>query len=363
MHRVTVRRRLLFAAAATSALALALAGCGRGEEADQDGAATAPGLATIEVGAETAPSEMLLDGVVEAVNQATLSAQTAGRVAEVPVDVNDAVKAGALLMRLRATEQVAGLGQAQAALKAAIARDAQARAQFDRIRDMYERKVVARATYDEAVTARDAAGAGLAAAQAGVESAREGVAYTELRAPYDGVVTARYVEAGEAVAPGKPLLTVAALGALRVVVEVPQSVADQVRTLRQAHVYAGSERVASAAVTVYPAADPQSGTFRARVDLPATAVALAPGMHVKVGFVTGEASRLLVPRTAVVERSELRAVYVVTPEGRVVLRQVRLGRPLDDRIEVLAGLAKGERVATDPAAAGADARQVAASHE
>jgi RND family efflux transporter MFP subunit len=354
-------RNVLFAAAATGALALA--GCGKGDEADQNGATVASGLATIEVGAESAPAELLLDGIVEAVNQATLSAQTAGRVAEVPVDVNDPVKAGALLLRLRATEQVAGLGQAQAALQAAVARDAQARAQFERIRDMYERKVVARATYDEAVTARDAAAANRAAAQAGLESAREGVAYTELRAPYDGVVTARYVEAGEAVAPGTPLLTVAALGELRVVAEVPQSAADQVRALRQAHVYVGDERVASAAVTVFPAADPRSGTFRARIDLPVTTMALAPGMHAKVGFVTGEATRLLVPRSAVVERSELRAVYVVTPEGRVVLRQVRLGRPLGDRIEVIAGLAKGERVATDPAAAGVDARPMAAAHE
>jgi RND family efflux transporter MFP subunit len=361
MRVVIARRNVLFAAAATGALALA--GCGKGDEADADGAPRAPGLATVEVGAETAPAEMLLDGVVEAVNQATLSAQTAGRVAEVPVDVNDPVQAGALLMRLRATEQVAGLGQAQAALQAAVAQDAQARAQFERIRDMYERKVVARATYDEALTARDAAKASLAAARSGLESAREGVAYTELRAPYDGVVTARHVEAGEAVAPGMPLLTVAALGELRIVVEVPQSVVGQVRALRQAHVYVGSERVASAAVTVFPAADPQSGTFRARIDLPVTTVALAPGMHAKVGFVTGAASRLLVPRSAVVERSELRAVYVVTPEGRVVLRQVRLGRPVDDRIEVIAGLAKGERVATDPAAAGVDARPMATTHE
>jgi RND family efflux transporter MFP subunit len=228
---------------------------------------------------------------------------------------------------------------------------------------MYERKVVARATYDEAVTARDAAAANLAAAKSGLESAREGVAYTELRAPYDGVVTARYVETGEAVAPGKPLLTVAALGELRVVAEIPQSVAQQVRLLRQANVYVGDARVASAAVTVFPAADPQSGTFRARVELPASTTSLAPGMHAKVGFVTGESNRMLVPRTAVVERSELRAVYVVTPEGRVVLRQVRLGRPVGDRIEVIAGLAKGERVSTDPAAAGMNARPTAAANE
>jgi len=360
--RLAIPARRILLAAAVAGL-LSVAGCGEDDAAGRGEGKQATGLATVVVGTEAAPAEMVLDGVVEAVNQATLSAQTAGRVAEIHVDVNDPVKAGALLMRLRATEQVAGLGQAQAALQAAKARDAQARAQFDRIRDMYERKVVARATYDEAVTARDAAAASLAAAQAGLESAREGVAYTELRAPYDGVVTARHVEAGEAVAPGRPLLTVAALGALRVVAEVPQSVAGQVRALRQANVYVGSERIAAASVTVFPAADPQSGTFRVRIDLPESPVALAPGMHAKVGFVTGESSRMLVPRSAVVERSELRAVYVVTPEGSVVLRQVRLGRPVGDRIEVIAGLAQGERVATDPAAAGVDARPVAANHE
>jgi hypothetical protein len=129
-------------------------------------------------------------------------------------------------------------------------------------------------------------------------------------------------------------------------------------------VYVGDETISSAAVTMFPAADPQSGTFRVRIALPETGKPLAPGMHAKVGFATGEASRTLVPRTAVVERSELRAVYVVTPEGRVVLRQVRLGRPLGDNIEVIAGLARGERVAADPAAAGIEARTVAAkTHE
>ena len=355
-------RNVMIAAAVTGALALA--GCGNGDKSSTAAATRTSNLATVEVGAETAPAETLFDGVVEAVNQATLSAQTAGRIAEVLVDVNDTVKKDALLIRLRATEQVAGLGQAQAALQAATARDAQASAQFDRIRDMYERKVVARATYDEAVTARDAAAANRAAAKAALESAREGVAYTELRAPYDGVVTARRMQAGEAVAPGMPLLTVSALGALRVVAEIPQSMADPVRSLRQAHVYAGSETITSSAVTMFPSADPQSGTFRVRVDLPMTGTPLAPGMHAKVGFLTGAASRTLVPRTAVVERSELRAVYVVTPDGRVVLRQVRLGRPLGDNIEVIAGLARGERVAVDPAAAGVEARTIAAkTHE
>jgi RND family efflux transporter MFP subunit len=333
-----------------------LAACGGDDSPTTSAPAPGTALATIEVGAAPAPAELLLDGIVEAVNQATLSAQTAGRVAEVKVEVNDRVRAGDLLLRLRATEQVAGLGQAQAQLQAAQAQEAQARAQHDRIRDMYERKVVARATYDAAVAARDSAVAALAAARAGVESAREGVAYTELRAPFDGAVTARRVQVGEAVAPGTPLVTVASLDAMRVIAEIPQSLAATVRAARQATVHAGDERIAASAITLYPAAEPQSATFRARVDLPESATRLAPGTFVKVGFVTGETSRVLLPRATVVERSEMQAVYVVMPDGRVVLRQVRLGRVDGGQVEVIAGLASGEKVATDPAAAALAAR-------
>lgn len=346
-------------AAIVAISALALAACNGNEPSPAASPAATSNLATMTVGAEAAPAELLLDGIVEAVNQATLSAQTAGRVAEVNVEVNDRVKQGELLMRLRATEQVAGLGQAQAALRAAMAQDAQALAQHDRIRDMYERKVVARTTYDDAIAARDTAAANLAATRAGLEAAREGVSYTELRAPYDGVVTAKRAQVGEAVAPGMPLLTVAALDAMRVVAEVPQTSANAVQASPRAVVYVGDERIAATKVTLYPSAEPASGTFRARVELPQAGTRLAPGTYAKVGFVTGETSRVLVPVSAVVDRSELRAVYVVMPDGRVALRQVRLGRPLGDRIEVIAGLAPGEKVAMDPAAAGLAARAVA----
>ncbi len=94
-----------------------------------------------------------------------------------------------------------------------------------------------------------------------------------------------------------------------------------------------------------------------RIELPKGVQGLAPGMFVKVGLVTGEADLLLVPRVAVVERSEMRAVYVVAPDGRVSLRQVRLGHVRGDQIEILAGLVAGDVVALDPAAAATRARQ------
>jgi RND family efflux transporter MFP subunit len=260
-----------------------------------------------------------------------------------------------VILRIRSTEQVAGLTQAQAALKEATAREAEAQVRYQRINDMYQRRVVAKATLDEASAARDAAVARLIAARAGLDAAREGVAYTEVRAPYSGVVTQKFVQLGELVTPGTPLMAGASLDALRVVAEVPQSVIEQVRKVHKAVVYIDGRRVESIGLTLFPSAQPQTNTFRVRIELPKGVQGLAPGMFVKVGLVTGAADLLLVPRAAVVERSEMRAVYVVAPDGRVGLRQVRLGHVRGDQIEILAGLVAGDTIARDPAAAAARA--------
>lgn len=327
-----------------------LAACG-GPAPVAPPAPVADGLRTQEIRPRAMPLERRLDGTIEAVNQGTVAAQTAGRVTEVLYDVNDFVPAGAVIVRLRATEQRSGLLQAEAALREADAREQEARTRYDRVALMYERKLVAKAALDEATATRDAAVARLAAARAAVTSAREGVAYTEVRAPYAGIVTQRHVEVGESVAPGTLLMSGLSLRYLRVVVDVPQSVVEQVRRIRKGAVYVGDRRIEAARLTIFPQAATPSNTFRARLELPENAADLYPGMFVKAGFVIGEAERLLVPATAVVERGEVTSVYVVGADGRVSLRQLRLGHRFDEGIEVLSGLSPGERIALDPAAA------------
>lgn len=311
----------------------------------------AGGLRTFTVAAEEAPVERVLDGRIEAVNQGTVSAQTSGRVAEVLYDVNDFVPAGAVIVRLRATEQRASMEQAQAALREAQAREAETQTRYSRIRGLYEDEAASKAQLDAVAAERDAAVARLNAARAALAAAREGVSYTEVRAPYAGVVTQRHVEAGESVSPGTPLMSGLSLQYLRVAVDVPQSVVENVREIGNAAVYVDGRRIQAQKLTIFPRAEAQSNTFRARIDLPENAADLYPGMLVKVGFVVGEARRLSIPGSALVERSEIAGVYAVDEQGRVSLRQVRIGRRLDDRVEVLAGLVEGDRVAADPLAA------------
>ena len=341
-------RPLALVAAAVAAGAW-LAACGGAHRSPPAPAQSA--LRTLVIEPVNTPIERRLDGVIEAVNQGTVAAQTAGRVEAILYDVNDFVPAGAVIVRLRATEQRAGLSQARAALQEATAREADAQTRYQRIADMYERKVVPKATLDEAAVNRAAAVAHLKAARAALQSAAEGVAYTEVRAPYAGVVTRRLVQVGETVSPGTPLMSGLSLQYLRVAVDVPQSIVAQVRRIRQGAVYVEGRRIEATRVTVFPEASSPSNTFRARLELPENAADLYPGMFVKVGFVTGEARRVLVPQQALVERSEITAVYVVEADGRTALRQVRVGDRFDDRLEIISGVSPGERIALDPLAA------------
>jgi multidrug efflux pump subunit AcrA (membrane-fusion protein) len=148
---------------------------------------------------------------------------------------------------------------------------------------------------------------------------------------------------------------------LRVVVDLPQSVAIEVRKEPRAAVLTSEGRVEASSVTVFPTADAVTNTFRVRLELPDGQFGLYPGMFVKAAFPVGEADRLLVPAAAVFHRSEVTAVYVVS-EDNVSLRQVRPGQKIGERIEILAGLEPGERVALDPVRAGILAKSLAGAH-
>jgi len=210
---------------------------------------------------------------------------------------------------------------------------------------------VARAQLDQATAQRDAARAALESARAAVREAGEQVDYTVIRAPYSGILTQRHVELGETVRPGQPLVSGLSLNQLRVNVEIPQSDMLAVRGYAKASVLlAEGTRLAAERMVVFPFADPATHSFKVRLELPDAETGLQPGMTVKAAFVIGEAERLLVPLSALVRRSEIAGVYVLGERGPQ-LRQLRLGHRYGERVEVLAGLSAGERIALDPNAA------------
>ncbi|EXJ13248.1 efflux RND transporter periplasmic adaptor subunit [Imhoffiella purpurea] len=326
--------------------------------------AAAASLETAVAAYHTLPREYRLDGIVEAVNRTTVSAQTQGQVQEIYYDVDDFVEKNALIARLKDTEHRARVSQAAADLKSATARLQQAKDEHERVSGLYRKKNVSDSAMDKATADLASAQAAFESATARLEQAQEQLAYTEIRAPYSGIVTHRHVELGEIASPGSPVMSGISLDELRVKVDVPQSIIPAIRQRdsegvpgARVRVYLpGDGVIETGNITVFPYADLGSNTFKVRIELPTQPGdklrALFPGMFVKTGFIVGDKSELTVPRRAVVHRSEVTGVYVVGTEGRVSFRQVRLGRTLPDAYAILSGLTAGERVALDPIAAG-----------
>ena len=325
------------------------------------GAALSAELATQAAALEQIPQEQRFEAVIEAVNRATVSAQTSGRIEEVLFDVDDYVERDAVLLRFRAAEQTARLQQAQASLEETAARLREARAEQARIASIYARQLVAKAAMDKANAELKAAEARHESANARLAEAQEQFEHTEVRSPYAGIVVERHVEPGEAANPGQPLMTGVSLEQLRAVAAVPQRYIGIVRGLAEANVYAADRApIPSTSITISPYADAATHSFRVRVNLPPGNHGLYPGMLVEAGFATGVAEQLLIPPEALVQRSEVTAVYVVADDGALRFRQVRAGQPLPDgRIPVLSGLVAGEQVALDPIQAGRVLKQQA----
>jgi RND family efflux transporter MFP subunit len=319
-------------------------------------------LQTAEVANQLVPREYRLDGVVEAIKRSTVSAQTQGQVEEIFFDVDDFVEKSALIVRLKDTEHRARVTRAAAELKSATAQLLQAKDEFARVQGLHAKKLISDSAMDKATAERDSTQGKLEAAVAGLEQAEEQLRYTRIRAPYSGIVTQRHVEPGETVSPGAPVMTGISLDELRVIVDVPQSLIPSVRRGGEVRVYLpeGSDLTADK-ITVFPYAELSSNTFKVRLDLPEGTKGLFPGTFVKTGFVTGEKRELVVPKAAVVYRSEVTGVYVLNGGGKLHFRQVRLGRDLGDVLVVLAGLTEGERLALDPIAAGAALKAQAAN--
>lgn len=292
---------------------------------------------------------LVLDGVIEAVQQSTVSAQTSGTVRALPFDVDDSVAAGDLIVQLDSSEQRARVNQAQAGRNEARATLDDARQRFKRVERVHERGLVSRQEFDQARNNLAGARARLERAEAALAEAREQLGYTRIVAPYGGILTERHVAVGESVNPGQALLSGLSLEQLRVVVDLPQQYANLARRDRQATVMLADGRaLETGEMTFYPYADPATHTFRLRMRLNEPNGALFPGMLVKVGIPVARREVLWVPASSLIRRSELRAVFVRDAQGRPRLRQVRTGSEQDGRLEILAGLNEGEQVFVHP---------------
>lgn len=335
------------------ALALAAAAIALSDAAAAAAESDPPAVDTIEVRARAVRSTLEFDATLEAVRQSTVAAQVSGNVVERYVRAGDSVRAGQPLVRIDERDARAAVARSVAAIAQARAERVDAQAAWERNRTLVERGFLSRAALDASQARLDAARANEQQAAAGAQQAALARSFTSVVAPYDGVVLATLVDAGDLAAPGRGIATLYQPGALRVVVQVPLSALSSAQHADEVVVtFADGQTLVPAVRTFVPGVDPVAQTRELRLEF-ADAVKLpgVPGQRARVRFDGAEVVRRTLPQRAVLRRGELDAVYVVR-DDRFALRAIRLGRSHGDEVEVLGGLADGEKVAADPVRAG-----------
>jgi RND family efflux transporter MFP subunit len=351
-------RRPALAVALTAALALgASAALVLGATTALAGTAE---LAAVQAQPGTGASPTVHDGVVEAVRQTVIAAQVSGAVVELPVKAGDRVKAGQLLLRLDARAADQGAAASDAQVRAARAAQDVAAKEFARQQQLAAAQFISAAALDRAQAEFKAAQAQAEAQLAQAGAARTQTGFYVVRAPYAGVLSEVSVTLGEMAMPGRALVTLYDPGALRVSASVPQSAATTigdgkaVRAEIPALAEAAQRMQTPLRVQVLPAADAATHTVTLRADLPPELNGAMPGQFARLWWPSAKDSAAAspwVPLQAIVRRAEMTGLYVLDPNGRPQLRQVRLGRNDGRNVEVLSGLSTGERVAIDAQAA------------
>ncbi|MFC7302161.1 efflux RND transporter periplasmic adaptor subunit [Cognatiluteimonas weifangensis] len=285
-------------------------------------------------------------GEVRAREESALAFRVGGQLLRRYVEVGDAVRRGELLAELDPGDlrlQVQAAQAQQAAADAELARAGAERARFARLA---REQLVSRSALDAQQAAYAAAAGQAKAARASLEVARNQAAYTQLRAPRDGAIATRQAEAGQVVAAGQPVFTLAGAAGREVAIALPEVGIREFRVGQPAQVElwnAPAQRLRGTLREIAPAADPQTRTYAARValdDAAAAAVELGQSARVYLAGGDGAQAALSVPLAAV-QRGPggTTAVWVVDPAShRLRLAPVQLGAFGEDRVPVLRGL-------------------------
>ena len=326
------------------ATAVLVAGLG----CDRKAEAPSPVLPTesVRLVASGSSSQGWVAASLEARDQAVLASRFAASVKAIPVREGQAVKAGQLLAQLDDGDLRGGRDAASAALDGAKAQQA-------RIRQLFAQQAATQAELDEANTQ-------LAQARAAMAGAQANLRYTELRSPFNGTVRSRAVDPGAFVTPGQPILTVDG-GGLELKASVTDSEAAGLKPGQEIPFEVDGQAGKARILALASSADPLTH----RRDLRATVLSpsgLRAGSfaRIRVGD-TAEDTSIWLPESALIRRGGLTGVFVVE-DGRAVLRWLSLGSQRQDRVEVRAGLKRGDSVVDQPGDL-QDGQPVEAPHE
>jgi RND family efflux transporter MFP subunit len=290
---------------------------------------------------------LAVSGKVQAANSAQLSTRMMGFVNEVPVNVGDKVSKGQLLVAINNADLQAKKAQVNAGITEATAAFNNAKKDYNRFKALFAENSASQKELDDITAHYNMAKARLEGAQQMKNEVNAQFAYTNITAPFSGVVTSKNITKGDMANPGQPLIAIEAPGDFEVMAMVPETEISQIKTGTPVNVMISSinKTLTGKVKEVSTSAQQTGGQYLVKINLDATDVPVLSGMFATVAFPVEKkatSSSILIPTAALVTNGQLSGVYTVSEGNTAMLRWLRLGRTLGDQVEVLSGLNAGE---------------------
>ncbi|GAF02356.1 efflux RND transporter periplasmic adaptor subunit [Saccharicrinis fermentans] len=326
-------------------VAIILHGCGSHETEESNKAGAL--VKTSQVRASEVPKTYQYSGTIAAVKKSTISTRIMGQIDQIYAHEGDRVEKGQLLLAIRSNDIMAKKSQVEAGIIEADAAYKNAERDYNRISNLYKQASATQKELDDVSMHFNMAKARLEVAQKAKAEVEEMMTYAHIRAPYAGVITNLFVDAGDMANPGLPLLAVEALGEFEVMTRIPESEIDLVSKGDTVYIALKScetnikgfvSRVSSSSIL-------SGAQFEVRISLLPTKMqekALRSGMFAQVKLRKGSNEKIMISKDLIVNRGQLTGVWTVGESQAALLRWVRLGKSDANQVEVLSGLSEGD---------------------
>lgn len=329
--------------------AFLLVSCG-GEEQKQSSADNSPAVAVKvqKIAANTQNPFVSASGKVQAVNSAELSTRMMGYVTKIYVKVGDRVRKGQLLLSINNSDLQAKKAGVEANIVKAEAAFKNAKKDYERFKNLFAKNSVSQKEMDDMTARYEMAKAGLSAAKQMRNEVNAQFAYADIRAPFFGIVTAKFIDQGALANPGMPLIAVEGKDKFEVVAGVPEIDISKIKkgTLVDVVIKSVSAKIKGRVAEISTSAKNTGGQYLVKIALDKVDTKILSGMFATVHFPIEKTDSftqiVLIKKDALVKRGQLSGVYSVSTQGRALLRWLRLGRVYGKQVEVLSGLSAGE---------------------
>ena len=295
-------------------------------------------------------TSLVVSGTIQAVNSANLSTRLMGFVERINVKVGDKVSKGQVLIAINNNDLEAKRAQVNAGISEATAAFNIAEKDYNRFKNLFKQNSASQKELDDITANYRMARARLESAQQMKNEINAQFPYTNIKAPFSGIVTSKFIDEGAMTNPGMPLLAIESPNNFEAVARVPESMISQISKGEDVNIVVSSidAKFLGKVTEVSTSSSHSGGQFLVKLSIEDSDKKLRSGMFASVQFPNAKNDTLnlgasvLIPKKAIVTNGQLSGIYTVSRQNTAVLRWLRLGKTYGDQVEVLSGLTTDE---------------------